>query len=326
MHRIIASVLSDPALAAAREAFKEVEVVDALAPFFPGEKLRRVNVRVLRHRKGRRALIAYTLYFGRPRGGAKRTVLLAKAYRGERASHVFDVLGQAHAAALASTSRFRTPAPIALLEDWGVVVFEKMDGFPVTTKSRTSDFACTGSAIAAFHAAQMHFEEFRKPEDELGDAATWIHEASKVSAKLPAAGEFVLRHLQRAVSSLESEQTRPLHRDFYPAQVLVGHGAPAFIDLDDAAMGGAAMDAGNFLAHLSMFPEPSRRRAGAAFINALRCNEALPQSNLRFYLVASLVRIAGVHAVRYGDTRLATRLIGVAERLVRESQSLSIPV
>jgi Ser/Thr protein kinase RdoA (MazF antagonist) len=42
------------------------------------------------------------------------------------------------------------------------------------------------------------------------------------------------------------------HRDFHPRQIVVGARGVGMIDLDDAAMAPAALDVGNFIAHLRM--------------------------------------------------------------------------
>ncbi len=321
MSSITIAALRDASLVASRAAFEEDKVARALGPFFPKAKIQRVIVRVLRHRRGRRALIAYTLHLRGPRGGLKRVILIAKAYhRSGRASYVFDVLRQAQTAGLASFDCFRTPAPKALFADWNVIVYERMDGVTLGPESGTSSFARTGAAIAAFHAAQMRFERIQTPEDELLDAKTRLREAAKYFPKLIGVGDSILGCLDRALSSLDVAQPRPLHRDFYHKQVLVGRGAPGFIDLDVAAMGDVTIDAGNFLAHLRLFPEPVCNATGRAFIDALRDTEDLPRPNLHFYEATSLVRLSGAKVVRHGRTRLAMRLLREAHQLIRKRQ------
>ncbi len=315
----MASVISDPDLASSRVAFQADDVAQALAPFFMGAKLKCVNVRVLRYRPGRRVLLAYSIHIRDPGGDMQRMVILAKAYRNKRAGRVFEVLRQAHACGIASSGSFRVPAPIALLADGHVVVYERMDGVSLDSISDVSSFAITGTALAAFHATTMCFEEVRTPEEEILDARSWLHKAVKLNHKLLEAGESVLESMDDALYNLENVMPRPLHRDFYPANVLLGK-VPAFIDLDDAAMGDPSLDAGNFLAHLRLLPATVQQVAANAFISAMRHCEALPEPNLQFYEIASLVRIAGVHAVRYGRTRLAARLIREAQLLAECSK------
>ncbi len=312
----IAATLNDPALVASRAAFRASNVAHALTPFLEGKTIMRVDVGVLRHRPGRRALLEYRFYIRGPRGGVKRRILLAKAYKSARARHVFDVLRQAHEAGFASSGRFQAPAPVAVFSDWRVVVYERIAGAALSSRSEAHAFASAGTAIAAFHAAPMHFEEIRTPEDELTDAVRLLCEAAVGTPRLLAVGKPILERLKDAISFMETALPRPLHRDFYPAQVLLGHGAPALIDLDDAAMGDPALDAGNFLAHLHLFPARVHQMAATAFCHAVLRGEALPQVNVQFYEAVSLVRIAGVHAVRYGRTRLAGRLLREAQHLL----------
>ena len=68
--------------------------------------------------------------------------------------------------------------------------------------------------------------------------------AQEVNARL-------LARCRKLAGGLPALAPRALQRDFYPDQVIVGPGGLALVDLDLFAEGDAALDAGNFVAHLS---------------------------------------------------------------------------
>ena len=57
----------------------------------------------------------------------------------------------------------------------------------------------------------------------------------------------------------ETSQFKPIHRDFYHDQILLGKEADYLVDLDLYSMGDPALDIGNFVAHIM---EAALRTAG----------------------------------------------------------------
>jgi aminoglycoside phosphotransferase (APT) family kinase protein len=93
----------------------------------------------------------------------------------------------------------------------------------------------------------------------------------------------------------------PLHRDFYPAQVIARNSEIAFVDLDDSAMGDPLIDVANFMAHVTLlsfrrFTDPDRlAKARRAFSDAYsERNPDLKKENLPFYEASTLIRLASL--------------------------------
>jgi Ser/Thr protein kinase RdoA (MazF antagonist) len=106
----------------------------------------------------------------------------------------------------------------------------------------------------------------------------------------------------------------PTHRDLNPSQVVVDRGAVRLIDFDEATMAPAALDVGNFLAHLTKDVVQSRRPttetepAGAAF---LRGYGRIPR-DLPWWRRIALVRLACRAEERRGRPAEAASLRALA--------------
>jgi Ser/Thr protein kinase RdoA (MazF antagonist) len=108
----------------------------------------------------------------------------------------------------------------------------------------------------------------------------------------------------------------PSHRDFHPAQAVLAVEGIRFIDLDDAAMAMAGLDAGNFVAHLRRDAAVGARAASAvaeaveAFLNGYG---GIPD-HLLCWVRISLARLAALAETRHGSLEVARRLLLVLEQ------------
>ncbi|HEY6170594.1 MAG TPA: phosphotransferase, partial [Verrucomicrobiae bacterium] len=71
--------------------------------------------------------------------------------------------------------------------------------------------------------------------------------------------ERVLEGCERIAAGVPTTEPRPIHRDFYPAQVLVDGGRLWLLDFDLFCLGDPAVDVGNFVGHIT---EQSVRSTG----------------------------------------------------------------
>jgi hypothetical protein len=108
------------------------------------------------------------------------------------------------------------------------------------------------------------------------------------------------------ITELDDEVAGPFtltHRDFYQKQVIVPpHGGrPVLIDMDTVSLGPAAIDVGNFLAHLEVHrfrgvPERTLKRWRRAFVRGYGC-DSLPERAVALFEFTSLVRLVCLAAV-----------------------------
>jgi aminoglycoside phosphotransferase (APT) family kinase protein len=119
----------------------------------------------------------------------------------------------------------------------------------------------------------------------------------------------------------KSEETAPVHRDFYDKQVLIGEKRVTLVDVDTLAWGDPALDLGNFLAHLYLrsrqHPEHQNdwRRARSVFVEEYRTvqtsagdAEAVWQ-RVGWWETSALLRLAGLYSLRPRWKELAGPLL-----------------
>lgn len=271
------------------------------------------EVSVIRHKPGRRAVLSFHLtrsdgvaehWIGkvRSRGTDERPVILAQALRragltGEGAASV------------------GVPRPMGVVDAHHVSLFERVDGTPATTLLLTDGDPHViarqmATAMTTLHHASVSARRRRTVADELETLrvriAAWqgadqtVAPSLSLMAQRCAALAEPLRH--RAPRTL-------LHRDLYPDQLLLDGTRTWIVDLDLAADGDPALDAGNMVAHLLELAHrtPARRHAlvhaARAFATAaLHTPRSLLSADaVARYTVLSLARLAEI--ARHHDER-----------------------
>lgn len=170
----------------------------------------------------------------------------------------------------------------------------------------------TGRALATLHACPPQTLRCWSHEDEFAVL-------SKALSKPRHAD--LLDLAERRLSDLPPAPEVGLHRDFYPDQVLVAPDTVWLVDLDLHARGDAAVDIGNFLAHLTELA--LRRGYGPGYFAPLHhafmqgyesCLSAPDPHRVDTLHWISLARHIAI-AERFSDRRHA---IGAIEKLCRE--------
>ena len=109
---------------------------------------------------------------------------------------------------------------------------------------------CVAWAIHKLHRANVPTERTHTMADEL----RILHEClTKVSATQPALQPRlanILTACDRLGASVPAPKTCGIHRDFYPAQVIVDGARLNLIDFDLYCLGDPALDVGNFIGHM----------------------------------------------------------------------------
>jgi len=263
-------------------------------------QMRVVGVEILKHRPGRRCSLAVSI----ERGG-RRSRLFVKVFRGKRGARIRRVMRKLHGA-LHRTETTRVPAPLHYDAVRGLLVTEFVEGASVKRFLYGLDPEASARRIAVsladLHACKVSLRRAWDVQDELKTTARWIDELAPPQARL--ADELLAALI--AFTPRQAKQT-PIHRDFYPEQLITSGRSCYLLDLDDARMGDPAVDAGNFLAHLRLraFEQPGRRAACAkarhAFATTFLARSPGDRTlgeRVDFYEAASLLRLAGVYAAR----------------------------
>lgn len=215
------------------------------------------EIQLLRHRRGRRCVLRYlfdgtghrytpgpSCFVGkiRAKGVNRRSDGIARALRARGFSKsgsfqftVAEPIGLVHELDM-TVQRFYAGACMTELVSMGTVV-----------KNR---FEAVGSALAELHAEGVVTDRGHTVGDEL---AILERRLPRVALRVPELSERIHRLLEDArpvAESLVSRPVRPIHRDFYPDQIIDAFGNLVLLDLDLYTMGDPALDVGNFVAHL----------------------------------------------------------------------------
>ncbi|MEQ1758404.1 MAG: hypothetical protein ABL986_08815 [Vicinamibacterales bacterium] len=224
---------------------------------------------------------------------------------------------------LAMSGVARTPAPVGYLarlklllqhEAPGRTIYElQFDG-----KAPAALYADTGLALAAFQDTRLTGLDPYGASDEHAMLVTTLRKdilapATRVTARA------LVEQLADSAPLLADEPPVTCHRDFYDKQVLAGRGI-WFIDLDTLAEAPAALDVGNFLAHLrlrrhqNLVPRDVAATAATAFLSAYRRRRLISASDTAWWTASALIRLASVYAVRPRWVHLSTTLLADAQR------------
>lgn len=229
----------------------------ALAP-----QSRLLEAKVLRHKPGRRALIAYRLQTDEE---APWTVLGKYREKGlDR--HAFACQRALWRDGFDSSQQVSVPQPLAELAGQQLWLQQQVNGITLTAwlLANTSGDALmrlgkdAGVALAALQKSTGLLHAAGKRRWTLHDELRVLKQGFEgVIARYPAWQPrlaALLSACETLAERLKGVQHSALHRDFYPDQVLVDTAEPhrlTLLDFDLCCTGPSALDAGNYLAHVS---------------------------------------------------------------------------
>ena len=221
---------------------------------------------VIRHKPGRRVLVAYETALG---------PLLGKLRVNHRATTPFRLLSSfvAHGFSSHAPDGIIVPEPVAVLEDLGLWLQRLVDGYSATDVFRAGatpgSIALARRAARAAHKIHRAGVPTRRTHNVVDELRVLENRLFQVEAGFPHLAPRVrsVREGSRALAaSLGKRPSAGIHRDFYPDQLVVGSPMLTIVDFDLYCEGDPAVDVGNFLAHLTEFSlrtwgDPMRLRA-----------------------------------------------------------------
>lgn len=245
----------DPALPHLAEMLDPTSATQRLRQSLDAPGLRVRAARLIRHKPGRRALVAYRIA---PLGQLPERFLAKTRARGldER---TWSLTERLHSLGLASTGVYRAsvPRPLGAVSEWrawlqtwvpGETVW---DGLLLDPPERATALAAgIAEALWALHRAPVEVGRDHDIDAELAILEPRLRHAAE---QHPAWSERIGSVLDACRTLAERIRARPvvtLHRDFYPDQILVAGEHLHLLDLDLCARGDPALDLGNFVAHL----------------------------------------------------------------------------
>ena len=214
------------------------------------------SITVTRHKPGRRCVIEYDVRVERPDEPRRKDKLIGKIRARRYGNEGYRMLEAVWNAGFhaESSDGISVPEPIGVLPRFKMWLQRKIVGAEATTSLLQNDGTLLArrmaEAIHKLHTADVPSERSHTMADEL----RILHEhLPRVAEGKPELNQRISRLLgvcDRLGTALPPPRTCGIHRDFYPAQVLVNQDRIFLLDFDLYCQGDPALDAGNFLGHL----------------------------------------------------------------------------
>jgi aminoglycoside phosphotransferase (APT) family kinase protein len=247
----------DAAIPALDDALDAGKVRDGLAAAVGRAAcdLRIEEPRLVRHKRGRRAMVRYDLSTA---DGARHACLGKLRAKGcdRRTAAVHQAL---RAAGLDGTGSMGTgvPRPLGVIAPLGLWLQEVVPGYClgdlVAADAEPGPFARTGAALAELHRHGGTDARRWTMADEAAVLERALRRAADARPDLAGTVREIGSRAARSLATLGDGVVCAIHRDFYFDQVIVDDARLWIVDLDLFACGDPAIDVGNFLAHLDEF-------------------------------------------------------------------------
>jgi len=299
-------VLADTKMPFLARALDPVEVQIELAkncPTLGGDfgRLEVLSIQVVRYKPEQRCLIEYRL--SAPRLPAGSLVILGKVRgRGldKKAFRLVQTLWRGEFGPQ-SFDEIRVPEPLGTIPPFQMWLQSKVPGSTATALLAKPEGVSLAKRIAEaihkLHKGNLPAQRSHGMDDEL----RILHERlALVAQSKPEWGkrlEKVLAACRRLGASVAKARETGIHRDFYPAQVVVDGTNLYLLDLDWFSRGDPALDIGNFAGHLT---EQSLRSYGNPLALADRemalierfaeLSPEVPLTSVQAYATLTLVR------------------------------------
>ncbi len=254
----------DPAMPFLEDALTAAAIItplqQALQQFDPEINLFSLETpHLCRHKPGRRALVAYSAHLQKKDGTLIEQTLLGKIRAkglDQTTYRLMQTMWQGDFNERNGDGLY-VPRPAGALPAFNMWLQEKIDGETTTQFLQKP----TGIQIAEAAARALHKLNTRGPaperqhtlQDELEILQDRLGKASQQfpdwSRRIDAVGDACVQ----LAAALPPTDPCPIHRDFYPDNLLVASEGLYLLDLDLYTLGNPALDAGNFIGHITEY-------------------------------------------------------------------------
>ena len=218
-------------------------------------------IRVTRHKPGRRCVVEYDF-----QSKAKFTLLGKLRAKGldKRTPQLLEALGRT-AFRADSADEISVPEVAGVIPEFRMWLQIKVPGVPCTDLLAQPNGAELARRIAdaahKLHSTAIASERSHTIADELRILRERLSLVAQIKPAWDSRLERVLNSSAKLGGSLSNPDPCGIHRDFYPAQILVDGRRLWLLDFDLFCKGDPALDIGNFMGHLT---EQSLRTFGDA--------------------------------------------------------------
>lgn len=273
-------------------------------PRFSGAgRLRLREIRVVRHKPGKRCVVEYDVEIRPVTGSPTDATLIGKVRArrsGNEALRQLEMIWNAGFAADHPDGIF-VPEPVGVISAFQMWFQRKAPGVTATTLLTGPEGVALARRIATaahkLHQANLTTER----EHTMADELRILHEClARVAALQPEWAQRlgrVLTAAEKLGGSFTPPRTCGIHRDFYSSQVIVDGAQLCLIDFDLFCRGDPGLDVGNFIGHMI---EAGLRKPAWAAAQARAAQEledcfveltgAAARASVRAYTTLTLVR------------------------------------
>lgn len=286
------------------------------------------TARLIRHKPGRRCLIEYEVEQTQPCGG--RFAVLGKGRAKGLDRNGFGVQQALWRKGFsdAGSASVAVPEPLLAIPELHLWLQRRVAGIPATElftpQAGPSLARRVAEALATLHRAGVGSTRRWSVADELQTLQRRLLDAATLCPVLAQRIDALGQDCFGLASRLPPSMAAGIHRDFYADQVLVDGDRLYLLDLDLYCIGDPAVDAGNFIAHLT---EQALRRHGdpAALVNHeqalaqrfLELSPGVSERAVEAYTTLSLARHIQL-STQFADRRHTTgRLLELCEARLR---------
>ncbi len=220
--------------------------------------LKEVQVRLLRHRVGKRCVVEITLA---TREGV--LCLIGKAYAKDRFD-VYRLMEEISSAGFGPCEGLSIPQPAAYLQALQLLLQEKVEGRPAT-ESFLSNNECERVAaaercarwLAKFHALAHRVGASMDLGSHLLSIEGWYRRLASMGEPFAHKARELFRRLESAASGLQPTEMCTIHGDYSHNQVIFAQGRTVTCDWDSYGLADPSRDVARFIVGLQRLTLPS---------------------------------------------------------------------
>lgn len=291
---------------------------------YAGARVRVQRAALVRHKPGRRAVIAYDYVVTWPDGRAEAVEAVGKMRAARPPRSAYNLLRQLWKSGFDASSAdgISVPEPLAKVPALGLWLQRRVPGVLATTLLTTPAGTPLARRIAdaahKVHMAGVAPERAHGPQEELAVLHRLFGEVGLRDPRWQRPLATLLDRCRRAAAGLTGPSTG-IHRDFYADQVIVDGTRLHLLDFDLYCRGHAALDIGNFAGHLveQALREPQHALALALAGDALEARHfahagAEADRPVRIYVALTLARHVALSTVLPGRAHTTASVLDAA--------------
>ncbi len=214
------------------------------------------EIRVVRHKPGRRCLIEYQFERRLPEQPAEQFTLIGKARAARVNIYEYQLAGEYQEAGFRfdSADRISTAQPVGIIPELHMWFQQKIPGvnsFECLSENGSVEiFGRIAEAIHKFHCTPVRAGRVHTTDDELRILRDGLNKVIRRQPQWKKRISRVMKSCTRLAAHLKVTERCGIHRDFYPDQVLVEGERIHLLDIELYSEGDPLLDIGNFSGHL----------------------------------------------------------------------------